>query len=306
MTLCPVGRGGRRQFSIAPDSALICISSLAGLYQTGAFSVALAATYLAHVLYFSRDVLHLPTIQRHRYFRIKQQLPAVVAHAAAVAAVGCFLGLITSLLSGGGVPTPIALVSLFEGCLLCVLCWMMGTVAIEVVFTERLRPHDYGSRDPAAALEQCLEGKRGAIMRLLALHDLSLLAIDAGKESWRRTDVFADETGARWVPLAQHCVAAIQDLTASMAPAKSGPAPKGGKETAGRQGSKWNAIPAAVIKVAPTSSLAFLPAWLMHSCVHATLCSLLFFNEHIELSILNKLPIVCRVLPLPSGRIWMP
>jgi hypothetical protein len=48
-------------------------------------------------------------------------------------------------------------------------------------------------------------------MRDLALHDFCCLAFERGKEgSWRRLEVFADDSGDRWRPLAAFCIAEVR------------------------------------------------------------------------------------------------
>ncbi|KAL4530082.1 hypothetical protein Ndes2526A_g04816 [Nannochloris sp. 'desiccata'] len=188
-------------------------------YQMMWQSVALALVYQAHVIYYSRDILAFPSIQRHRYFRIKQQLPSTLPHAALLAMSGYLLGSLLSILAGRGLPTIGAAFPLITSSMLCLLCWLVGTIAFEVVFTERLRPDDYGMTDCLKAMEICLDGRKGVLMQDFALFDLSLVATDVGKASWRREEIFADDSGARWRPLASHCMGIISHIAESMASA---------------------------------------------------------------------------------------
>lgn len=46
-------------------------------------------------------------------------------------------------------------------------------------------------------------------MQDLVLHDFSCLASERGQGAWRRLDVFADDAGDRWRPLAQFCIGEV-------------------------------------------------------------------------------------------------
>lgn len=247
-------------------------------------SFSLALAYQLHVLYWSRDILAFPSIQRHRYFRIKQQIPVATPHAFIIALVGCIGGTAASLLAGYGTPSLQAALPVLATSTFCTLCWLVGTVAFEVVFTERLRADDYGGKDALQAMEICLGGKNGVIMRDLALHDLSSLATDPGKGSWRRKEIFADDSGARWRPLAQFCVAEVTKLLDAMAVAlprrqlppgqsasseemkRSGTAQErfgsgfGGTAATGTTARKWNAVPTALVKGMPVAQRQNLDA----------------------------------------------
>lgn len=51
-------------------------------------------------------------------------------------------------------------------------------------------------------------------MRDLALHDFSCLAYERGGAAgaWRRLDVFADDSGERWWPLAAFCIGEVGQM----------------------------------------------------------------------------------------------
>jgi nucleoporin NDC1 len=123
----------------------------------------------------SQDILLFPSVQRHRYFRIKQRLPGAAAQAAKLTAAAFAGAAATALLRGGGTAGwPLSLAGTAGALLggsLCAFCWLMGAAALEVVFTERLRPDDYSDRDVLAAMSACLGGKKGDLMQGLALHD---------------------------------------------------------------------------------------------------------------------------------------
>ena len=107
-------------------------------------------------------MLLFPAVQRHRYFRLKARLPGAASHAARMAAlafVGAAAtaalrahavgGVLGSLSPGAGGAWPLTLggsaAALLAGGL-CAFCWLMGAAALEVVFSERLRPDDYSDR----------------------------------------------------------------------------------------------------------------------------------------------------------------
>jgi nucleoporin NDC1 len=233
-------------------------------------SLALALLYQLHIIYYSRDILAFPSIQRHRYFRIKQQLPSTLPHAAVLAISSYILGSVLSIVAGGGAPNLATAFHLITTSTLCLLCWLIGTITFEVVFTERLRPDDYGTRDCLKAMELCLDARKGVIMQDLALFDLSLVATDVGRASWRREEIFADDSGARWRPLASNCMSILSQLAESMAVAL----PKKGSAAAGRRTSssaaaaetKWNAIPLGLVKGMPITQRQNLDALSAVAC----------------------------------------
>ena len=188
-------------------------------------------------------------------------MPAAIPHAVFIATVSGITGTLTSLLAGYSTPTLSAVIPILGTSTLCALCWLIGTIAFEVVFTERLRADDYGGKDVLQEMDICLGGKNGVIMRDLALHDLSSIATDPGKASWRKKEIFADDSGARWRPLAQVCVDDVTILLDAMGVAlpKKGLAPgampttttsEEQKQSTGtaQAGRKWNDVPAALVK----------------------------------------------------------
>lgn len=221
-------------------------------------------SYLTHDTCRSQDVLQFPAVQRHRYFRLKQRLPAAAAAAAKLAAAAFACAAATAAARARALgpaavaawpPTLAGSAAALLAGTACAFCWLAAAAALEVVFSERLRPDDYADREPLAAQAACLSGKRGELMAALALHDVrwgagwrrrgqaggaelwrslrscrgslwrrlgsavwrdrvpcacpavahplrSRLAGDVGKAAARRADMFADETGERWKPVA--------------------------------------------------------------------------------------------------------
>ncbi|KAL4434686.1 hypothetical protein ABPG77_002809 [Micractinium sp. CCAP 211/92] len=249
-------------------SAVLCLSLFSpshGAASPGAswnllYGLCLAAAFLLHWARWSLDVPLFPTVQRHRYFRIKQRLPGAAAQAARLALLGFALAagvaLARARTSGAALVAPLslgsALVALLAGSL-CAFCWLMAGATLEVVFTERLRPDDYSERDVLAAMAASLAGRRGDLMQGLALHDASLLASDVGKAALRRADIFADESGDRWKPVAAVCISELDTLSAAAAAAAAQQKPAGaaagaasGAASGATQSRKWNALPSAV------------------------------------------------------------
>jgi nucleoporin NDC1 len=231
----------------------------------------LALTYQLHVIYYSRDIVTFPSIQRHRYFRIKQQVPYAVPHAALLSITSYILGSVLSVVAGRGAPSLGAAVPLITTSALCLLCWLAGTIAFEVVFTERLRPDDYGSKDCLKAMEACLDNSKGVLMQDFTLFDLSLVATDMGKASWRREEIFADDSGARWSPLASNCMGIINEIAESMAsalPKKVAAAGAGKTSTtsSAAAATKWNVVPSELVKGMPIAQRQNLDALSAVSC----------------------------------------
>lgn len=235
-------------------------NAMGGARSTLQYSLWLATAYLLHWVHCSQDVLAFPSVQRHRYFRMKQRLPRAAVQAAQLAAAAFSCAVTTSLLrsnvlgeaSPGASGAPLTLgggtAALLAGAL-CTFCWLMSSAALEVVFTERLRPDDYSDRDVLRAMVACLAGKRGGLMQGLALHDASLLAGDVGRAALRRADMFADESGDRWKPVAVACIAELDAVSAAVGAALQQQKPAGGAAgmpSAATQSHKWNVLPSSL------------------------------------------------------------
>ena len=93
---------------------------------------------------------------------------------------------------------------------------------------------------------------QGGLMRQLALHDLSLAASAPGKAAWRRAEVFGDDSGEAWRPLAAACLSEVDSVAGAMAAAlpqaQQAPSPGGLAANPGGGGgrSRWNVRPAAL------------------------------------------------------------
>lgn len=174
---------------------------------------AIALCYQAHLICYYRDTLRLPTIQRHRYHRIKAQLPLAVFHSFTLALAGLSSAIFTyplistASLRNGNIPFNLdTLVATW----LVVTSWIIGTVCIEAVFTERLDPGDYPEGDRLIIMNKCLKGEHGYVMKLLALNDLSTFS--SYENAWRRREVFSDDTGGAWRLVSRPCMQILDSV----------------------------------------------------------------------------------------------
>ncbi|PSC68145.1 Nucleoporin Ndc1-Nup isoform A [Micractinium conductrix] len=274
-------------FALHALSALLSLSLLSagrGLPSLGAawtlqYALWLAALYLLHWAYWSQDVLLFPSVQRHRSFRLRHRLPSAAVHAAKLAASAAVAAGATALLRSrvpgagpaGAPPSLLGAAAALAGGGLCCFCWLACAAVIEVVFSERLRPGNYGERDELAAMAACLAGARGDLMQGLALHDASLLASDAGKAALRRDSMFSDETGERWGSVA---AALLSELNAVSAASAAAAAPAGKAPAAAAAGTpsagshRWNVLPSAVSKAGLGGSRAQLEALVAVRCAY--------------------------------------
>ncbi|PNH06060.1 hypothetical protein TSOC_007626 [Tetrabaena socialis] len=244
------------------------------------FGALLGACYSCSYLVRGCDVLSYPPLQRHRWFRLKERLPAALRTAAyttftalaLAAAAHRSLLLQPRLLYGWAVSG-----------LLCALCWSVGGALLQLVFSERLHLARLGDPDPNAPLLAELVGGN-AIMQDLALLDLALTAEGHGGEAaWRRAAIFADESGrAAWGPLSAHMLGEVRDFTAALAaalPSAAAEAAATARPGAAGAGSGSSAASAAavrwnVLRMSPSTGLRVvsreqdLAAWNVRSKYH--------------------------------------
>ena len=117
----------------------------------------------------------------------------------------------------------------------------------DIVMTERPRLGDYGSKKVLAAMEECLNGGRGDLMRMLALYDLSLVPSDGEmaktkKLAWRRQQIFADETGVLWNRLGGVCVDPLAGMVAAVERVEE-LSSKLKEKNGASHAAKWNSMP---------------------------------------------------------------
>ncbi|GAB4816254.1 hypothetical protein N2152v2_003300 [Parachlorella kessleri] len=218
-------------------------------------SACLAMVHTAHIIYWSHDVVRLPPIQRHRYFRLKRRLPALAASALRHASLALALALGADLALGRGrlSVAPAGAMASWLAASLCCLCWLLGVAVLDVVLSERLRPEDYPSKDVLGAMLACIDNKqargRGEMMRDLVLYDFSCLVGERSRDAdWRRQDVFADESGERWRPLGTFCITEVEALTATLAAALPQSQPKWESTASSSLGAAGSSLGSAVSK----------------------------------------------------------
>lgn len=180
------------------------------------FGLLLSACYSFGYLLTRSDVLAYPILQRHRWFRLKERAPQALATAArtVLAALALMLAL------GCGLPPPRQLYGTVLSGTLCVLGWALGHHCLHIVFSERLVLVGAGDADPNAPLLAVL-GSDSPILQDLGLMDVAAMAEgQSGLAAWRRSAVFADETGrSAWSPLAAYMAGEVRDFTAALSAA---------------------------------------------------------------------------------------
>lgn len=250
-------------------------------------AVACAVAHQAHCVYWSRDVLVFPSVERHRWVRWRSRLRAIGQRVVPVAVVACgwYAGLARVFGAGRGVggvegdAWTLVLGSVFAQIFFganLLLLFSLGDSMVEIVMTERPRLGAYDSKKVLDAMQGCLDGKRGDIMSMLALYDLSLIPSDGlatdeqGEKAdvrkdalkskpaavWRRQQIFADESGVLWSRMSGVCMDSLAGIDASVervdalaaerirkASAK-GRAGAGAGASAGATTTKWNSMPA--------------------------------------------------------------
>ncbi|GLC39723.1 hypothetical protein PLESTB_000439100 [Pleodorina starrii] len=242
------------------------------------FGVLLAMWYSCSHLLRGMDVLAYPALQRHRWFRLKERVPAALLAAAASAAVALAASVAArqSLLLH-----PRLLFGWAVSGTLCGLGWVLGGALLQIVFSERMQLAQFGDADPNAPLLAELASSN-TFMQDLALMDLAFTAEGQGGEAaWRRCAIFADESGrAAWGPLAAYMLAEVRDFTTALAAALPSAAAEAAAATKPRAGGAAAAAAAAatvrwnVLRMSPSTGLRVvsreqdLAAWNVRSKFH--------------------------------------
>lgn len=228
------------------------------------------ATYHIHMVFWSRDVIVFPTEIKHRWYRWREGCDSVVQRTIPVgglAALGYSLG--SRVVLGAPISMYSVVFNSILGTILIVL-WSLGDLIVDVVLTERFRVRDYDSKDVMVALQDCLYGKKGDMMRIISLYDLSLIPSDEEKVAWRRRDIFADDSGVSWKRLASLC----SDILAGMISEIEKVHEISKTAVKDKHGAKWNTIPTGNIK----------PAAVMNEAMHCLL-QLAGYHQSIVLSV---------------------
>lgn len=249
----------------------------AGL-STEVLAVACAVAHHAHCVYWSRDVLVFPSVGKHRWVRWRARLAAIFQRVGPVVVVACgwYVGLSRFVVPGvGDGARSLGLATIFEEVFFgtnLLLLFSLGDSMVDIVMTERPRLGDYDSKKVLDAMQGCLDGKRGELMGMLAMYDLSLIPSDGltddeedgvgdgtadDKERrekrkrkaavWRRQQIFADETGVTWNRLSSVCMDALTEIVVSVerVEALATEVRKAcAKDGANAFPTKWNSMPA--------------------------------------------------------------
>jgi hypothetical protein len=209
-------------------------------------AVVCAVLYHVHMIFWSRDVIVFPTVPQHRLYRLKDRIMPIVQRSIPVGvfSAACVWGIFGRSAMHG-------IVGIFQACML-VAIWSMEDSIIDIVITERPRLRDYDSKSVMSAMQECLDGKRGDIMQMLALYDLSLIPTDgeaaihqkkdgSSKLSWRRSVVFGDDSGLMWNRLASLCVDILNGIVVEVEHVEDLVARS--KSSGTRNEKKWNTVP---------------------------------------------------------------
>lgn len=181
------------------------------------YGLLLAVCYCCSHLIRCCDVITYPTLQRHRWFRLKERVFAVLITSVATTAAALCLAV---LLRRSLLLQPLLLYGWAVAGCLCCCGWATGAALLDIVASERLQVARPGDPDPNAPLLAELSSSN-TIMQDLALLDLTLTCEGQGGEAaWRRAAVFADESGrAAWGPLAGYLLGEVREFTAALAAA---------------------------------------------------------------------------------------
>lgn len=214
--------------------------------------VACAVAHHSHNMFWSRDVLVFPSTGAHRWHRWRTRAGSIVQRIlpASIVSCGWYAGLVWvvgSWVHSGGQPGLGSVICVMSYTTMLLVLWSFGDSMADIVMTERPRLGDYGSKKVLAAMEECLNGGRGDLMRMLALYDLSLVPSDGEmaktkKLAWRRQQIFADETGVLWNRLGGVCVDPLAGIVAAVERVEE-LSSKLKEKNGASHAAKWNSMP---------------------------------------------------------------
>lgn len=260
--------------------------SFLGVVEIGYLAACLAMMHMIHVIYWSRDICKFPSLQRHRYFRMKQQLPKALELALSISMSGIALFFLIAFLNGSiyRILYLANLLSMLRISWMCSFSWITATVVMEVIFSERLKSSDYGSMNVLQTQQKWLNtesmnityNSTATARHVLALHDLSWMASETGKGSWKREQIFLDDSGNQWRQTVAECMSILLTVTEKSQAAMNiytMPLEKDKKADADgglmllnavrqtskhetseniSRGSKWNRLPSGIVRPSPT------------------------------------------------------
>ena len=212
--------------------------------------LACAMAYHSHSVFWSRDVLVFPSVGAHRWLRWRRRVKSIVQRVAPVSVVACVWQAILARAVGGGTAGVLSIGEVLGSLLyvtILLVMWSFGDSMADIVMTERPRLGDYDSKKVLAAMQTCVDGRRGDLMQMLAFYDLSLIPSDGETPKtksmvWRRQQIFADETGALWNRLGGACIDSLAAVVASVERVEELSSKLKAKNGATRA-RKWNSMP---------------------------------------------------------------
>lgn len=244
-------------------------SSKAGVQPLLVYGSTLGLLYGIGYLIRGKSVLSFPILQRHRYFRIKQRMRALVKSSLVLpslalgpaAALSALLAPAAAMsqqqqqrYEWGGAA---GVLGLWRAGLLCCYAWAAGGHMLEIVFTERVAMAADDDPQPTAPLLAALQ-HTDPIVQDWCLLDLAAVAEGAPGARSRRAAIFADETGANgWLPISRYCLAELRDFVAVLA----GALPSLQGAAAAGSGVKWNALQLSAAGGRPASSAQDAALW---------------------------------------------
>lgn len=190
-----------------------------------------------------------PRAPLHRFKRLQGHTLSIVQRSLPVALNAGIVYCCMRIAAGLEPPYPRSIPPMVLLSYLCVFMWSIGSALIDIVLTERLRLRDYDSTDVVQAMGECLKGSRGLMMQILCMHDLSYVPSDTNKMSWRRTCIFADDSGARWHAFALVCTDTIQDISLDLHKVSERADKRKKDSSYCGPVAKWNTLPSGLSKV---------------------------------------------------------
>lgn len=234
----------------------------AGRQPLWMFGAVLGATYAVVYLIRGKNVLSFPVLQRQRYFRVKQRLPAMCKATLLYSSVALALSIAACWLTRTQPwPSLGAAAAAWRSAALLVWGWSAGAHMLEVVFTERVAMADDSDPAPTGPLLAALQHS-DPIVQDWCLQDLTAVAEGAAGCANRRAALFADETGASgWCPLSRYCLTELRDFVGVMASAL----PAVQSSASSGSGVRWNTLQLSAAGGQAASRAQDLALWHMQA-----------------------------------------
>ena len=218
------------------------------LFKIVLLGVVCNLSYHIHCVFWSRDVLVFPNTAKYRWRRWKDRVASICQRVIPISVLSCLMYVMILRFMGYGGIAFGEMVSFTVYSSVLMLFWSFGDSMADIVMTERPRLGDYDSKKVLMAIQECLDGKKGDLMQMLALYDLSLIPSDGDantKKLWRRREIFADDSGVTWNRLALICTDILSSIVCEVEKVEELSSKL--KAASLRNGSfhptKWNTIP---------------------------------------------------------------